>query len=222
MQVTASAPASATASATSTMRSVFGLSLAHRGRPQAAVAAITAADSSASWAKIASRLQVRAGQVDLDGDDLRRCGGEQLGGPGVVVDRAPPDRGDDGGAGAQQIGQHVVEPVRHAGSLQPDGVEHPLRCRVQAGRRVAGPLVGGERLDDERAERREVEVRGQLGAVTGRPGRRHHGVGQRHRPDRRHGRPPALPVPVVCVSTNIRRPTSSLTRIRGRPAPSSV
>jgi hypothetical protein len=55
MQVTASAPAAATAPATSTMRSVLALSFAQRGRPATAVAAMTAADSSASWAKIAWR-----------------------------------------------------------------------------------------------------------------------------------------------------------------------
>ena len=56
MHVTASAPAAATAPATSTMRSVLALSFAHLGRPHAAVAAITSADSSGSWAKMASRL----------------------------------------------------------------------------------------------------------------------------------------------------------------------
>ena len=61
-----------TAAATSTTRSVLALSLAQRGRPHAAVAAITSADSSGSWAKIAApSLQVGARQVDLDGDDVR-------------------------------------------------------------------------------------------------------------------------------------------------------
>ena len=53
--VTASTPASATAAATSTTRSVLGLSLAHRGRRQAAVAAITSADRAASCAKMPRR-----------------------------------------------------------------------------------------------------------------------------------------------------------------------
>ena len=46
-------------------------------------------------------LEVGAGQVDLDGDDLRRCCGEQVRGSGVVVDRAPPDRRHDGGTGVR-------------------------------------------------------------------------------------------------------------------------
>ena len=111
-------------------------------------------------------LEVRARQVDLDGDDLRRRDRQQLGGAGVVVDRATPDRRHHRGPGAQQVGQHVVEPVRHAGALQPDGVEHPLGRRVQPRRRVAGPLERGERLDDHGAERRQVHVARQLGRRT--------------------------------------------------------
>ena len=53
--VTASAPADTAAAAISGSSGVFGLSLAHRGRPAAAAASTTAAVATAEWAKRARR-----------------------------------------------------------------------------------------------------------------------------------------------------------------------
>jgi hypothetical protein len=53
--VTASAPASLAARAMAGRSVTLGLSLAHRGRPQAAVAATTAAVASAEWANTSDR-----------------------------------------------------------------------------------------------------------------------------------------------------------------------
>ena len=182
--VTASAPAACTASATSTMRSVFGLSFAQRGRPQPSVAAITAADISLSWAKIPPRPS-RLGHDRLTSTATTPSGAaaEQVGGAPVLVDRAPPDARHDGRAAIEQARQVVGQPVRDAGALQPDRVQHPLRCRVQAGRGIPGPLEGGERLDDDRADRREVEERRQLVGVAGGSRGRHHRVAQLDRAD---------------------------------------
>ena len=71
MTVTASAPASSTAPAIDVMSVTFGLSFAQRGRPQPAVASIAAAARAGIVREhLATVLNVRAAQVDLDRDDL--------------------------------------------------------------------------------------------------------------------------------------------------------
>ena len=138
--VTASAPASAAAAAISGRSATFGLSLAHRGRPAAAVAATAAAGrASASGRTCAGGLEVRAAQVDLHGHDRRRGRRQHLGRGGELVDGATPDRGHDARPVATSGGQLVGQPVLDAGALQADGVQHPRGRRVQARRRVARP-----------------------------------------------------------------------------------
>src|SRR5215210_2906201 len=131
ISVTASAPASATAPATSTMRSVLALNLAHRGRPLGVVGEDRA-----------TPFEVGTRKVDLDGDDLCRCRGDDLGGASIVVDRSTPDAGDDCGTGVDEAWQVVPQPVFGAGALQPDGVEHAERRCVHARRWISRPLEG--------------------------------------------------------------------------------
>ncbi len=63
-RVTASAPASRTAAAMGTRSATIGVSLAHRGRPQAAVASTASAAVSGNWANMA-RPWCRFGQLRL-------------------------------------------------------------------------------------------------------------------------------------------------------------
>ena len=135
MHVTASAPAAATAPATSTIRSVLALSFAQRGRPQPAVAAITSADSSGSWAKIASRPS-RFGHDRLTSTATTPAGAaaSSSAAPAVVVDRAAPDRRHDGGARSRsRSGSTWSSQYGDAGTLQADGVEHPLAVGCSRG-----------------------------------------------------------------------------------------
>ena len=67
----------------------------------------------------------------------------------------------------------VRQPRLHAGTLQADAVDHPADRLVHPQRRVALPRLGGQRLDHDGAERAEVDVRRQLGAVAGRARRGH-------------------------------------------------
>ena len=81
----------ATAPATSTMRSVLALSLAHRGRPHAGVAAITVGRQLGVVGEdAAAALEVRARQVDLDGDDLGGAPASSSAARAVLVDRCGP------------------------------------------------------------------------------------------------------------------------------------
>ena len=77
-------------------------------------------------------LEVGAGEVDLDRDDLARRRDQELGGAAVLVDRSAPDAGDDRRAGADQLRHRVLEPMGDAGALQADRVEHAHRCRGAA------------------------------------------------------------------------------------------
>ena len=139
MQVTASAPAPITASATSMMRSVFALSFAHRGRPHTAVAAITSADSDASWAKIEPR-PLRFGHERFTSTATTSGGAaaQQLRRLGVVLETSTPDARHNGRSTRDKVAHDVVEPVLHTRPRQPDGVDHALRRGVQAWRGVAG------------------------------------------------------------------------------------
>ena len=94
-------------------------------------------------------------------------------------------------------GQIVAQPGGDARALQADGVEHPGGRRVQPRRRVAGPLERGQRLDDDRAERGQVDV--------GRPAR---------------CRSPAVPDAVITGFGSATEPIcTGWARARGRPAP---
>ena len=66
----------------------------------------------------AATLQVGARQVDLDGDDVARRVGQQLGGASIVVDRSSPDADDDTCAGGDERGQVVSKPRLDSGTLQ--------------------------------------------------------------------------------------------------------
>src|SRR5262245_17644675 len=111
-------------------------------------------------------LEVRAADVDLDGDKLVACRAEQLGRSPELLDRTSPDRRDDARAGGAERREIVVDPVLDARSLQADGVEHPRGRHMQARRRVAGPLVGREGLRRDRAEASRIAVTGELVAVA--------------------------------------------------------
>ena len=134
----------------------------------------------------AAALEVRARQVDLDGDDLGGRRGEQVGGRGGSRRPMRPQMlATTRRARCAAGGQTWSSQCGDARALQADGVEHPLRRRVQPRRRVAGPLVGGERLDDDRAERRRGRSSAASSvAVAGRARGRHHRVGAA-RPSRR-------------------------------------
>ena len=68
--------------------------------------------ASASCAKmLATTLEIRARQVDLDRDDLGGGVGEQLGGPAIVVDRTSPDAAHDRRTGREQRRQSWAQPV---------------------------------------------------------------------------------------------------------------
>ena len=53
--------------------------------------------------------------------------------------------------------------------LEPDAVQHPASDRQQAGGWVAAPWLGRQRLHNDRAQSRKVEVGPQLSAVAGGP-----------------------------------------------------
>ena len=177
MHVTASAPASRAAVATSIdaigVRTQFG---PHRSTGGAGDRSDNVGGQPRIVGEDACTVQVRTRQVDLHGDHAVRGTGEQLPRRPILVDRAAPRTGHDCRPGAQQVRQHVGEPVSDPRALQPDRVQHSRRGRVQPWGRVARPLEGGERLDDHRTKLGKVERTRQLDAVTSRPGCRHHGV----------------------------------------------
>ena len=109
-----------------------------------------------------------------------------LRGSAVVVGGEPQMLATTRAPVAASAGSSASSQASTPGFCQPDAVEHAGRGRMHPGRRVAGPRLGGQRLDHDRAEGAEVEVGGELGAVAGGPRRRHHRVGQR-RPGRSGG-----------------------------------
>ncbi len=112
----------------------------------------------------------------------------------VVLDPAAPDARHDAGAGGLEGREFVPEPRRDARALQPDGVQHAPGHRADARARVARPGKGREGLDDDGAYGREVEIGAELGAVTGRAGRRSSPeTGGRRSPPKSRGRPPQEP-----------------------------
>ena len=147
----------------------------------------------------AAALQVRARQVDLDRDDARGRGGEEFGRPAVVVDGPAPDAGDHGRPGRLEVGTTCSSQYSMPGPLQADRVEHPLCRGVQPGRRIAVPGERGERLRDDRADRREIERGRELRAVPG--GARAVITGEATRPNRSPG------VEVDGAVTRPRQPT---------------
>ena len=200
IRVTASAPAAAAAPATSTTRSVFADNFAHRGRPHAAVASTTSRGGiGVVGEEVRAAIEVRARQVDLDRHDLGRAPGEGDRSAFVVLDMAAPDAGHHGCAGRDEGRQLVITPCVDPGSLEADAVDHPGGRLADPKGRIAGPRICAERLDHDRPERREIDERRQLGAVSGGARCRHHRRGQRDRadgggqidgrPTSNHGRP---------------------------------
>ena len=94
---------------------VVGLSLAHRGRRQAAVAAIAARVAAGEWANMCRRSS-RLGQERLTSTattSARRVG-EQVGRGPVLLDRPAPDAGHDPGPGraGAAAGRRAARPRR--------------------------------------------------------------------------------------------------------------
>ena len=164
-----------------TRSTTVGVSLAHRGRPQARPRRSRRrppADSgrTSSWRSDPGSFEVRTRQVDLDGDDRVGHGGEQ---------RAPRPRTRR--RCAPRCWPRRRRPWRRApaarrattratpGPCRPTALIMPAARLVDARRRVAGPGSQRQRLHDDRAEADEVDVGGQLGAVPGRARRRHDG-----------------------------------------------
>ena len=132
--VTASAPPSRAAAAISGSSGVVGLSLAHRGRRQPAVASIAARVAAAEWANMCRRSS-RLGQERLTSTATTSRGARarRSAAAAVLLDRPAPDAGHDPGPGPQERRQVVPQPGRDARALEPDGVEHPGRSSGAAG-----------------------------------------------------------------------------------------
>ena len=112
-----------------------------------------------------------------------RSVGQQLGGAAVLVDRPTPDAGYDACPGGRQRREVVGQPGGDARTLQPDRVDHADAGRMHSRRRVALPLERRQRLHDVGAEIGKIEERLELRPVPRRPRRRHHRIGQLHRPN---------------------------------------
>ena len=99
------------------------------------------AESSASWAKMLPRPS-RFGHDRLTSTATTSTGASasRSAACAVVVDRTSPDAAHDRRTGLEQRRQLVIEPVLDARPLQADGVDHALRRRMHARRRVARPL----------------------------------------------------------------------------------
>ena len=134
---------------------------------------------------LAAIFEVGARHVDFDRDDRRRRVGQQLGRPFEFAHGATPDAGDDACTGAFERRKLVLEPRLDARALQADAVDHPRGRLVHTRWRIARPRLRRQRLDDDRAERRQIEVAGQFGAVPGRARSRHDRVRQCERSDAR-------------------------------------
>src|SRR5437773_1316942 len=110
-----------------------------------------------------------------------------------------PEVGNDSCPSRTQRREAIGEEGLHADVLEADRVEHAARCLEQAGRRFPGRGPEREPLHRERAERAQVDQRGELGPVAEGAGSGDDGVRQPDRADRdaridaaRTHRPPSL------------------------------
>ena len=140
-------------------RSRWGSAWPTRGRPQASDAAATrrrpAVAGAAGRTCAAAVLRFGHDRLTSTATTAGGASASSAAAAGVVLDGAAPDAGHHGGAGGQQRrAARRSSQARHARalagrrelSMPPCGLVHP-------GRRVAGPRLGGQRLDHHRAQR---------------------------------------------------------------------
>src|SRR5207249_3758999 len=89
----------------------------------------------------------------------------------VVLDPLAEDVRDDRGPLRPQDGEPLLDEGADPDVLEADRVQHPRRSLDDARGRVPGPRGGGETLDDDPAETREVEIVLELETVAARPTR---------------------------------------------------
>ena len=126
-------------------------------------------------------FEVRTRQVDLDSNDGRTNRCDLFGGGGVVGHRAAPDTEHNSGTGSGERWEFFMDPTLHAGALQPDSIDHALRRGVHTWGRIARPLVGRQRLDDNCTEARQIAVGRELATVARRARCGHDRISKRER-----------------------------------------
>ena len=188
--VSPSAPPSTAPAAISTRSGTFGLSLAQRGSPHAVAARTSRRRIGRVGEHPRAVLHVGAAHVDLERDDAasprprKAATATSAAAAGVVRHASDPRCSRQPRAGSRAAPGDRGRPRPPApGPADPTLLSMPAPTSCTRGAGLPGHGSTRERLDDDRAELRQVAVLGQLGAVARRPRRRHDRVGQIEAPD---------------------------------------